>query len=704
MDLRQKWVLFAGMLGWAIIAQAEEGLWQPHQLPRLAQEPNFQNHPLQPLLAMTPAQSPLASVVNLGGCSGTFVSKDGLILTSRQCILSALQHMSVTGENILQQGFLAKSLAEELPMAPGFKAVLNLSEQNVSPQILQQVEPGALGRDRIEQIQWLRQDVEQQCEQSSKQHCEVQAFYNGLEFWLYQQQPLTDIRLVYVPAADIAEPNGLEGRWQWPHYSADVAILRAYQPADANEHASVMPYQPASFVQVDLAGVAAGESLLQAGFPQRSYRLSTAFELEMQFSRLLPLAQSYLAEMLAVLSQHFAEDPSQALRYQAIFQQFKARHSYHQGLLQQVMGSELLDQRLELEKRFRSWIMSNPARKARYLPVLKTQQKLQEQQALTIERDQFLRYFNSVQAITLARQLYRYAERAAPAAATPPSELAAEKARLIAQFKRSQTSFSAPVDVDLALAVFAQYAQLPESLRLPALDTVLGLQDGWHEETVKTKLSSWYQQSQLMSVGEQWLDMSTEQLLAQRDPLLQLAANLAETEAHLDTSRKELQGQLAANRPAMQAAWLTFQKSNKRLNYADANGTLRASTGRVEGLAVQDGIFFLPQSHLQGLRQLAHGQTPLATAATQFPMQPVNFLSSVDFAAGMSGAPTFNHQGQWVGMLIDSTASSMLGDYHYQASRQRAIHFDARYLAWLLTENTPAPELLQALSPTPATP
>ena len=76
----------------------------PEQLAQQASTLKSLGLEIDPAALSQPTSELLGSVVNLGGCTASFVSPDGLIATNHHCATGALQYNSTPQENLLRDG------------------------------------------------------------------------------------------------------------------------------------------------------------------------------------------------------------------------------------------------------------------------------------------------------------------------------------------------------------------------------------------------------------------------------------------------------------------------------------------------------------------------------------------------------------------------------------------------------------------------
>jgi len=251
-------------LGMSATALADEGMWQPHQLPELEAVLKAKGLQIDAKSIADLTAFPMNAVISLGGCTASFLSKQGLALTNHHCAYSSIQHNSTAQNNLLENGFLAKSLAEELPAAPGSKILVTEAVSNVTQQIKQELTPQLQGKDRFDKIDQLRKELVAACEASPGYRCEVYSFHGGLEYYLIKQLEIRDVRLVHAPAGGVGVFGGDTDNWMWPRHTGDYAFYRAYVGKDgkpADYSVENVPFVPPSSLKVSAKGVQDGDVL-----------------------------------------------------------------------------------------------------------------------------------------------------------------------------------------------------------------------------------------------------------------------------------------------------------------------------------------------------------------------------------------------------------------------------------------------------------
>lgn len=718
---RMRW-LAPLLLSTAVIA--DEGMWLPQQLPELEDELKARGLSIEVQNIAKLAEYPLNTIITVGSCSGSFVSASGLVVTGHHCVESAVQQQSGHEKDVFKDGYLAATLPQELPLMPGSKMLLTQNVENVTRQIQQELTPQLLGLERVEKIEQLRKELVTACETSIGIRCHLYSYNSGLAYYLVRQLEITDIRLVYAPAAGVTQFGGEIEHGKWPRHHGNFVFYRAYVSKDgqpAPYHSDNIPFVPPAFLKISAKGVQADDLVMVAGYPARTYRHLTAAELKQQFTQIVPLAQQYRTETIRIIQQVTAEHSAERRLYQSMLAGLQHRSKSTQALIQAYQSNALQQRKEQQQQALLQWIKAEPGRQARFLPALLDLEMLVQQQSTNLQRHSLLQAFDSVQLFQAARRLYRNAQQQLkPDHERESGFQQRDQAGFSTELEQLSNQMSAAVDIEIASYLLQQYHQLPSAERVPLLDQFFHLVAGTALDQpallkLKQQLQLMYQQTKLTNAAERlyWQQQPADALAQSQDPLLQLAAALYPAEMAREQQQKMLDGKILQLKPLVMAALQAFKASQQQNMYPEANGSLRVSFGTVQGIQPRDGIYYTPFSTVQGIVAKATGSAPFAAPAAQLSAiaaadfsdyasaalgtLPVNFLSTADTAGGYPGAATLNGQAELVGLLSAAVDENLLSDYDYDPSMQRSIHVDSRYLLWQMEKVDGAGRLLQEM-------
>jgi hypothetical protein len=270
-----KYLLFTTAILASLAVTADEGQWQPHQLKQLQPQLDARGIQLSGEQLADLSQYPMNAIVSLGYCSASFVSATGLVITNHHCGYGAIQQNSSKERNLMAQGFLAKTLAEELPAGPQERLYITEQVLDVTAKV-----SGGLAADitplaRYQAIENNRKTVIKDCETDANYRCNVVSFHHGMEYFLIKQLMIQDVRLVYAPPESVGNFGGDIDNYEYPRHTGDFTFLRGYVAKDGKPAAySVdnVPYQPKNFLKVNASGVRAGDGILLAGYPGKTSR------------------------------------------------------------------------------------------------------------------------------------------------------------------------------------------------------------------------------------------------------------------------------------------------------------------------------------------------------------------------------------------------------------------------------------------------
>src|SRR5262249_49617418 len=225
-----------------------------------------------------------------------------------------------SADNLIDNGFTAKSQADELP-CKRFKAQIERSARDVTAEVNRDVKPGMAIADIQRVRQTARSDLERACqvEKGDRFSCDVVDFNSGATLRLITYEDFRDIRLVYAPEKQLGYFGGDEMNFRFPRYVSDISILRAYQGTDGNHDeydASHVPVKPDHFLRVSMNGVKEGDFTLVSGNPGNTNRYRESFSAEYNLRTGIPNTIEDLERQLGLLRRYAAMKPE----YQVLLQ------------------------------------------------------------------------------------------------------------------------------------------------------------------------------------------------------------------------------------------------------------------------------------------------------------------------------------------------------------------------------------------------
>lgn len=689
-------------------AHADEGQWQPHQLPQLKAELKRVGIEIPAEKLADLSKHPMSAIVSLGGCSAAFVSDAGLVVTNHHCAYGAVQRNSTPEHNYITNGFLAKTRASELPGGPNSLVYVTDKVENVSDRVLKGLTADMTGRARHEAVEKRVKDLIAECETDKMYRCSVPAFHRGLEYYRIRQMMIRDVRLVYAPSDKIGNFGGDIDNYEWPRHTGDYSFLRAYvgkdgRPADPSP--DNVPYKSKDFLVVSAEGLKAGDGILLAGYPGRTSRYKLPAEIRFARDTGFPLKVAELQADLAVMADATQGDAAAAVRYASVVKSINNVLKKTQGLLDGFARKDIAAIKDVQDAEFRAWYAKQPNVSPTLLAELDA--AIATDMALSEEEFAWTVATNS-DLLKSARTVYRLSqERQKPDAERESGFQQRDLAFIKARLARLEQSYVNKVDQARFEAGLKRYAQLAAKTHPQGLDALL---------PAPAAVAALYQQTQLADTAKRlaWLEKDQAAVAQSDDAFMQLAVKLQPVELALEERRKEIDGNLERVIPQYMQAVIAWKKSQGKPVYPDANSTLRVTYGTVSPYSPRDGItkgpfttvdgivekvtgkapFEAPQGLIDAVKEKRYGQFRDPALGTV----PVNFLTSADTTGGNSGSAVMNKRGELIGLNFDSTYESITKDWYFDTAITRAIHLDIRYMLWVMKEVDHADNLLQEMT------
>jgi len=701
-------------------AWGNEGMWRPDQLPELRKELRELGLKINPKKLSQLDEFPMNAVISLGGCTASFVSPQGLVVTNHHCAYGSIQYNSKEGANLIESGFLAKTQAEELQAAPGSRIFVTLAFDEITDLIVGGLSSELGPRERYQEIENREKALIAECESSPGHRCRVASFHGGLEYFRIKQLEIKDVRLAYAPPASIGKFGGDVDNWQWPRHTGDFAFYRAYVApnGDSAEYAEEnVPFSPPSHLKLATDNLRENDFVMVAGYPGRTNRYRRLAEVQNQFEFLYPSWLKTLETWLGVIANTTADSEESAIKYASRVAGLNNFQKNSQGQIEGAKKVDLVGRRQQREQALNEWIATDPKRQETYGRAIADLDELVAEVNSTAERDFYLGLMGRSALLSTARTLYRNAkEREKPNAEREPGYQDRDQPFIRQRMEALDRRFDASVDQAIWLAFLKNYVEyVPEDQRVAALDSQLGLGKTWNEATTAKTIQALYASTKLGNQAQrlQLLNADVATLDKSNDPFITLAAAMFDSDIAREEHRKGVAGRAQTLRPKYMEAIIAFQKANGALTYPDANSTLRVTYGTVKSVEVRDGLSYQPFTTLRGIAAKYTGAEPFdspqrqldkikANAFGDFGTKelnsvPVNFLSTLDTTGGNSGSPTLNARGELVGLLFDGTYESINSDWDFDATTTRSIHVDVRYMLWVMQEVDGAENLLREM-------
>ena len=651
-------------------ATADEGMWLPSLIKERVKDMRKKGFKLKADDVYSTTKPSLKDAVMQfgGGCTGEFVSAEGLLLTNHHCGYASIQKLSSVEHDYLTDGYWAKSRAEELHV-PGLTISILEKMEDVTDRIVAGESPA---------------DIIAEAKQGKGCRASIESMYYGNQHYLFVYRVYNDVRLVGAPPSSIGKFGGDTDNWIWPRHTGDFSMFRVYADAN-NEPADYsvdnVPYRPKRHFPISTKGVEEGDFTMIYGFPGNTQEYITADAVEYVAKVSNPMKIALRTIRLDIISEAQSKDVATRIAYAAKHANIANAWKKWQG---ESLGLERLktaDKKEDYEKAFAAWAADKPqyaalpdSMHAAYEKVIPGYfaRELYYETIAGIEAYNFAAWLNSkhangdkltadVQAIGRKYYLNDYRVEIDKAIAK----------RMIAEFMDRMPAGNVPQEFAAAIAACGDVEQFVESL---------------------------YANTQLIKKHP----LTTEEILA--DPMVQLASWFAPLiKKNAGYAYRNL-----SNVPTVEKWYREYMQAlrefdKERAFYPDANFTLRVAYGTICGYENVDGEYHTHLTTLDGIiakdnPEIYDYNIPQVLrdihAAKDYGRWsidhngkktiPVCFLANNHTSGGNSGSPVINGKGELIGINFDRTWRSTMSDIEFDPSICRNISVDIRYVLFVI--------------------
>lgn len=630
------------------------------------------------------------SSVKFNGGSGSFVSRDGLILTNHHVGAGAIASLSSAEHNRMADGFLAKEKSDELPCNDIELNVL-MSIRDVTAEVEAAVTEGMSPQEAVAARRAVMTKLQAvPPEETAKTRRDVVTLYQGGLYHLYEYHRYSDVRLVFAPERQLGAFGGDPDNFEFPRYCLDCCFFRAYEDGK--------PARTENFLKWNRGGAKDGDLVFVSGHPGSTNRNLTQSQVQRMRDDGLPYNLERLNRKEVLLSAWSARDRENQRRALGPLTGVQNGRKSRTGSLNGLLDPAFMEKRAAAEGLFRKKLLSD------------TVWEKAEAGYLAIEKEMAKDFAPRLEASLIAKgdafdsSLYSMARTLVQAG----DEFTKPDAERLPGFNNARRK-------SLELSLFSDdpvYKDL-ETLKLADSLVVLCNKLGSDHPLVKLVLAgkSPAARAQELINGTKLEDIALRKALYQggkatvaesTDPMIQLARSL-------DNATRRLIKQEEESDEVIKQAHSEIAKARFALNgdsqYPDATSSLRLSFGRVQGVKEGDVPFHTTYSGLFERSEKQGGEPPFDLPERWKEKRSsigsgvaMNFISTNDITGGNSGSPMVNRDGELVGLIFDGNYDSLVNSVAYDETTARAVSVDSAGILEALEKVYQAKNLLDELN------
>ena len=718
-------VFFAIIFGMMGIVRADEGMWLPMFVERL----NYVD--MQKMgLQLTPEElysinnsSLKDAIVGLSNgakprgffCTGEIVSKNSLLFTNHHCGYSSIAALSTVEHDYLNEGFAAKSFAEELP-AEGVSASFLVRMEDVTADIFGAISDTMDYMARQQAINAKIKELEKEASEDGKLNPVIKGFFEGNEYYMFVYKTYTDVRLVFTAAQSIGKFGGDTDNWMWPRHTGDFSVFRVYadengEPADYSENNK--PLTPKRNLEISLDGVHPDDFTMIWGFPGSTERYMTSYGINYNVDVFYPIVYEVFKAKTDVMDEYMKVDKAVNIAYADDKAGLANTWKNFEGQMTMLRKNKVAERKAALEADFAEWIKTSEDRQVEYGDVLNTLEVMYAQMG---EAARTLFYPNltaQLNPLTTAAEFAEYVDVMTSKESTKEDKKAAAEALKEIDVDALFKDLDPRVEKGMLVAVMNIYGSKFETEELPeSLQKLLKKQKGdW------TALANHIFDNSIFSTPESvkaFIEKPNAKKV-EKDPAFITYNAMIEQIMSIAPVYRLANIAIAENDHLFVKGLREFYAETQpdKVLYPDANSTMRMSYGSVKDYSPADAInydyvctangilekyipgdfeFDAPQRLLDLIEMRDFGQY-----ADENGELITCFLSTNDITGGNSGSPIMNGKGELIGLAFDGNWEAMSGDVNFEPKLQRTINVDIRYVLFIIDKVYGATNLIDEL-------
>lgn len=652
------------------------------------------------------ANSLIDALVNVGGCTGSFVSNEGLIITNHHCAFSAVQLASTPENDYLNKGFVARSREQEIE-AKGLTCRITDSYDDVSDRVLGAVAQITDPASRLKLINDAFANIAAEAEKKDPTiKAEVSEMFIGKTYVLFRYKTIQDVRLVYVPNKQIGEFGGETDNWVWPRHTGDFSFMRAYVAPDGSSakfSKNNVPYKPKKFLRVNPKGTNEEDFVFILGYPGRTYRHRPAQFIEYQQKFVLPYVADLYDFQNTTMENIGKNDRNIELKLATRIKRNANTMKNYRGKMQGLKGIDLISQKKKEDADLAQFINNNVSLKAKYGSLMADIDRLYKIINGDAQRDLWLtQIYNSTNLIMVAKNINAF-KTALDAQTTTKKQAFFDQnlSKLKQVLETNYESYNLEADKIIFKRMLEDAATFNLTQKVDAASRISN-----RGSNVKTVVDQYVE----TTLGISKLNNQSYVL----NTILQSPNSIANYNDGIMIFEKEIAKQIAELKPEkdrregllnkLMGDYVSVkEKFLKKAFIPDANSTLRLTYGHIRGYKPADATYMRPYTTIRGILEKGATGNPEFNYPEQIKTLweskdfgpyakknlndvPVAFLYNMDTTGGNSGSPIMNSLGELVGVNFDRSYSATINDYAWNESYSRSIGVDIRYVLWVASK------------------
>ena len=622
-------------------------------------------------------QGLVKAIVKVGGCTGSFVSDNGLIITNHHCVFGALEPYSTTQNNLFEKGYLAQNKELELPFK-GVDVKILESFEDVSAKVLSKISDSL---NSIEKQKAINEEITSMKVAENilfpELYIEISEMLPGKIYMVFRYKILKDIRIVYIPARNIGEFGGESDNWMWPRHTGDFSFLRAYvgkdgKPAEYSEEN--VPYKPTEFLTINKEGLQENDFVFILGYPGRTYKQYPTPFLVQQEKHTLPFISNTFNNEIRITKEVGAEYPSFLLSKQTFIKRRANTAKNFEGKLKSMRIIKLIEQRKSEDTRI--------------YKKLDSASKI-EWKNINYQLDTLYNSWNQFIENYYWHQIFTDQSNSHKIISNINLYLTTKNDSIKNEIKKEIRKIYASMNIKYE----EHYLKfmLIDNNRFSTYKGNKCINDKLLNKVANNYTELYKVYSSILDSNFTWTILNSKESNYYK--------KILDLNYCINYNKVELEDKMIAYnamKDNLLPIYVDLRLKAEGTNFIpDANSTLRLTYGYIKGYSPADGIYANPFTTIRGMLEKAgikddyvvnEGITNLYEKFPDAPFasgdQPLCLLYNLDTTGGNSGSPVLDKLGRLIALNFDRVYEATVNDYTWDDKFSRSIGLDIRFVIW----------------------
>lgn len=638
------------------------------------------------------------------GCTGEFISNQGLVLTNHHCGYPNIQGLSTVENDYLKDGFWAESLEKELP-CPGLTVTSIKQIVDVTNEVLSGVDSQMSESQRNSIIDANIAKVTKQYDVPAEGITAlVKPMFGGNQYLLFQNQIFTDVRMVGVPPQSIGKFGGEADNWMWPRHTGDFSMFRVYASKDGKPAAyskDNVPFTPVRHLEVSMNGYENSDYAMIMGFPGRTNRYMTTWEIDQVLEQDNPIRIFVRGERQKLMWEDMLSSDKIRIQYADKYVTSANHWKNSIGMSRGLGRLKVRDTKQAGQDEFMAWVNQSEARQSQYSQALPMIEKAVELRRPLRRQLQLLS-----EAVITPGEIYSIAATTKAIAENPEMTIEVKKENLRKLADGAYKDYNTATDRKILRRMLEIYIDSIPADQRPAQFKSL------NHKNLESYLGKLYKTP--FASKESFLKMveSGKYSFLSKDVAVLGSVDINQKGEELTKALVESDELFARGHRLYLGGLLEMNKGVKSLS-PDANFTLRMTYGSVLPYQPADGVTYDYYTTLAGVMEKENPEDPEFVVPAKLKELweskdfgdyavngdvPVALITNNDITGGNSGSPIMNSKGQLIGLAFDGNWEALTGDIAFEDNVQRTIGMDVRYLLFIIDKFAGADRLIDEMT------